>query len=86
MSKKRIRLTPVGAAVSFTEISPSKRQRRRKCKRLLEISTRPGGEEPSGGPGSPLSLETGPDVFSDLASDSASRSGTELFKASGVIV
>jgi len=31
MSQKRIRVKSVAAAVSFTEISPSKRQRRRKC-------------------------------------------------------
>ena len=31
MNCKRIRVRPVAAAVSFTEISPSKRPRRRKC-------------------------------------------------------
>ena len=31
MNCKRIRVRPVTAAVSFTEISPSKRPRRRKC-------------------------------------------------------
>ena len=31
MSQKRIRVTPTGASVSFTELLPSRRRKRRKC-------------------------------------------------------
>lgn len=39
MSQKRIRLTPITASVSFTEISPSKRRRRKKCIALPLVTT-----------------------------------------------
>ena len=41
MSQKRIRLRPAAAPVSFIEISPSKRRRRRKCQTRLSDSDKP---------------------------------------------